>query len=95
LPIFLHAAARDLRLYAALDGAGVRANFLQPVEIEGNSGIWEEFPAIQLCENGFVSGIGTNGGVRPERRSGMVVIDRHSRPRICGFCEGRDFFLGI
>ena len=39
LPFFLYSPSRDLRLRAALDGAGVHSHFLHPIQIKRDPGV--------------------------------------------------------
>ena len=41
LPFFFHRSSRNMGLNAALDCAGVNADFSYPIEVEGNSDVWQ------------------------------------------------------
>src|SRR6266852_6977726 len=45
LPFFFHGSSRDMGLSAALDGAGVDADFSDPIEVEGDAYIWQQRPS--------------------------------------------------
>jgi len=49
LPFLLYCAPRDLRLGASFDGAGIHAQFLNPIQIEWNAAVANQRLPVQRC----------------------------------------------
>jgi hypothetical protein len=71
LPFLFNRSARYLRLGSTIHRASVHTNFLHPVQVERNSGVWQKWAVAQ----------GGNGSARLMRGlvncCGMIVAYRH------------------
>src|ERR1017187_6191706 len=88
LPFFLYRPASHLGLRPAFHGARVDPNVLQPIQIEGNTGVGEKRTSGEGSDR--VRGMllyGRDLASRFAREVGITVIDRHSKSALYRFCE--------